>query len=620
VRAPRRARRGTMTRARGTIAPRPRRVATGLTRRATTIHYEEPPPTMTSRPRQGTSRTRTWEDPARRNMLMNLGFGLAIAAALLTLIIAGAVGWYTGHLAPAIKVNDITLTQDDVQRQAKVNAFLIDYQRKRTRTLLSAGHLWATDANARIQTLNSQATDVVSVSVNQLTDGTIMVDLASKNGQAVTQDDIAAKQTEAATQPELRHVWQIVVAPTLASGETTATDAEKAAAKAKADQALADLKGGGDWETIAKSTSTDTATAPQGGDVGFIDKNSSLDTAFVDALMAAPLNTPTDVIEGSDGSYYIGRVTETIPPDTDATFAQQAQDAGLSQADLDWSFKYSAANTKLNDWVVSQAMAPAPQRHVYRIFMQYSASESGPSAIRVRHILFSPNHDPNAAPTLAATDPAWDAAKALADAAYAKLQADPTQFDALARSESDESAAKTSGGKLPYFSTDDSIDADFAAAIFKPGLQPGQLLAPVKSQYGWHVIQVMHGPTDLEWANKLIPQATSLDVFKTLARDNSDDAEAAQGGDMGWIGQHTYQVSDQVAAAIFAAPVGKVSQVLQVDSDGTYIFWVAEEQTRAPDGAQADSIKANAFTSWYTPLRATYTIWQDPALTPSATS
>jgi hypothetical protein len=147
---------------------------------------------MTSRPRQGSSRNRIWDDPTRRNMLMNLGFGLAIVAALLTLVIAGAVGWYSGHLAPAVKVNDVTLNQDDVARQARVNSFLIDYQSKRTRTQLSSGQLWATDANARIQALSSETTQVVSLSVNQLTDGTIMLDLAQQNGQAVTQADIAS--------------------------------------------------------------------------------------------------------------------------------------------------------------------------------------------------------------------------------------------------------------------------------------------------------------------------------------------------------------------------------------------------------------------------------------------
>ena len=42
----------------------------------------------------------------------------------------------------------------------------------------------------------------------------------------------------------------------------------------------------------------------------------------------------------------------------------------------------------------------------------------------------------------------------------------------------------TTGGKLPYFSTDDQLAQGFADAIFKPGLQPGQLLTPSRRNSG----------------------------------------------------------------------------------------------------------------------------------------
>ena len=79
-------------------------------------------------------------------------------------------------------------------------------------------------------------------------------------------------------------------------------------------------------------------------------------------------------------------------------------------------------------------------------------------------------------------------------------------------------------------------------------------------------------------------------------------------------------MSDPIATAIFAAPVGSVSAVTSIDKEGTYLFFVAAEETRAPTGDQADSIKANAFSAWYTPLRAKYVIWQDPALVSTSTS
>ena len=574
---------------------------------------------MTFRARQGPSRSRSWDDRTRRNFFMNIGFGLTILAALLLLVVAGGVSWYGDHLAAAAKVNDQSISKDQLAKQVAVDSFIIDYQRRHVRTLLSSGHLWATDANARISALDTQLTSIQVNALNQLTQGFIQLDLVKKQGLTLSDADVQARIAQATTTPEMRHAWMIVVAPKLATGETAATDAEKAAAKAKADQAKTALKGGGDWATIARSTSTDTATAPAGGDVGYIDTNSTLDTAFVTALFAAQANAATDVIAGADGSYRIGKFTDVLAPVADPTLTDQAKAAGINLDDLNQTFRYAAANTRLSDTIIAGAMVSAPQRHVYEIYMQTSASETGNGAIRVRHILFSPNHDPNGASKLAATDPAWDKAKVLADAELARLKADPSQFDALARADSDETAARTSGGKLPYFSTTDQVDAAFLAAVTKPGLQPGQLLDPVKSAFGWHVIQVMHGPTDAQWADKLVAQAKDLPTFQALARDNSDDKSSGSKGDLGWVGQHTLQLSDAITTAMFAAPVGRVSTVTAIDGDGTYIFWVAEEATKVPDGDQAASIKSSAYTTWYTKAKADYTVWQDPAITGSTT-
>ncbi len=85
-------------------------------------------------------------------------------------------------------------------------------------------------------------------------------------------------RTAEATSPELRHAWVIAVAPEIADGATTPTDQQKADAKAKADQALADLKAGQKWEDVAKSVSTDTSTSAQGGDLGWITKDAGLDS------------------------------------------------------------------------------------------------------------------------------------------------------------------------------------------------------------------------------------------------------------------------------------------------------------------------------------------------------
>ena len=570
---------------------------------------------MTLRSRQGPNRSRSLSSSDRRTFVTNIGFAVTIAAAVLLLAVAAGASYWDAHLSAAVKVNSHEFSKDALVKQAKINTFLLDVQKKRTRTLLAENHIWSTDGNARITSIDTQEAQVATTAATQLIDGTIEMELAAKQGLSITDADVEAQLAKLATTPELRHVWLIAVVPTLASGQSVPTAAQKAEAKAKAQQALTALKGGGDWSAIATSFSTD-ASKDQGGDIGYIDENSTLDAVYTNAMMTSIPNKVSDLIEGLDGGYRIGRVTDIIPASVGPSIIDQATADGIDAGDLRAAVRYAAANEKLSKSITDAALAPAAQRKVAQIYIQHGASETGPMAIRVRHILYSPNHDPQKASTVAATDPAWAAAKALADATYAKLQKDPTQFDAIARAESDEAAARTSGGKLPYFSTNDGVDQAFADAVLKTGLTPGQLLAPIKSAFGYHVIQVMHYPTDLDWAAKLLPQATSAEAFATLARDNSDLASAADGGDTGWVSKG--QLSEALKEAVFAAPVGKVSQPTTIPGDGIYIFWVSAEENRAPDPLQAEKIKSSAFNSWYSQQKSGYTTWEDPALTSAA--
>ena len=173
--------------------------------------------------------------------------------------------------------------------------------------------------------------------------------------------------------------------------------------------------------------------------------------------------------------------------------------------------------------------------------MQEGASETGRRRDqRPPHPLLAQRRPAERVATSPADDPAWAKAEPRPRPRTTKLKADPTQFDAIARAESDEGAAVTTGGKLPYFShgrrhRPGVRGGDLQAAAS----QPGQLLEPVKSAFGWHVIQVMHYPTDAR-VGRQAQGATSTRgtlTFADAARDNSDKAEAAKGGDIGWIGK-----------------------------------------------------------------------------------
>ena len=573
---------------------------------------------MTQRARPGSNRPRTWDDRTRRSMLLNIGFGLTVAVALLLLLVAAGVAWYGDHLAAAATVNGQTITKDDYVKQLEVNAFRIEYQERRIRTLLTAGRIRTADATARQGILDQRKQQAEAIALEQLIDGWVQADLATKQGLTITEPEVDARAVEEATTPEMRHAWMIEIAPEIPTGESVASVATKAAARTAADKALADLLAGKDWTEIAKAVSTD-ASKEQGGDLGFVDENAVLDVAFSDALQAAAKDVPTAVIEGADGSYRIGRITEIVAPAVDATLEAQIADRGISTEAFRAALRRDVTRTRLNDAILAQYLAAGPQRQVAQIYMQEGSSETAEGAIKVRHILYSPNDNAQDAASVPADDPAWTAAETAARATYDKLKADPSQFDAIARAESDEGAARTSGGKLPYFAPVDAIDAEFAAAIFKGGFSEGQLLEPVKSAFGWHLIQVMHYPTDAQWAVTL---KAAIDggklAFAVAARDNSDSAEAADGGDLGWIGKG--QLGEELEQAIFAAPVGKVSEPLVIPDDGMYLFLVSKEETRAPDAEQKATLEGTAFSIWYSRQKDGYMIDREPGVTGSLTS
>jgi parvulin-like peptidyl-prolyl isomerase len=570
---------------------------------------EEPPTTMTSRPRP-TTRAKTLDSRERRNLLLNVAFGLTVVAALLLLLIAWGVSWYGEHLAAAATVNGQTITRDQWTKTVAINEFRADYQARRIRTLLTAGHIGASDAAARQALLEQRLGQVDALSLEQLVDGAIQAGLATEQGVTVTPADVDARLTEEATTPELRHAWVIEVKPVVEEGATAPTDAAIAAAKAAAGGALADLRSGQEWEAVAKAVST-AASKEQAGDLGFVDENSVLDATFREAMLAVAQDTPTEVLEGSDGIFRLGRVTEIIAPVVDATLASQVTEDGIALEDFREALQRDVTRTKLADAVVAQYLAPSAQRRVAQIYLQESANELSDGARRVRHILYSPK---DGAAEVPADDPSWAEAEAAAAAAHARLTTDPSLFDSIARAESDDEESVPRGGKLGYVADDGGLVQPFADAIFADGIVAGQVLAPVKTDFGWHVIQVMSFPPDETLLSTLKAQIDAGDVtFAVAARDNSDGEASGEGGDIGWVTRG--QLDEDRETAIFAAPVGTTSSALVVDGVGMYLFLVSEEETREPDADQKLTLESTAFSRFYAARKAEVEITRDPVIT-----
>jgi parvulin-like peptidyl-prolyl isomerase len=561
-------------------------------------------------------RGRTSRDPSRRTFYMNVAFGITVVVAILILVIVGATTWYNTHLAAAATVNGQTITKDQFLERANVEIFRLQQLANRVKAEVAAGRLTSADGQSRVTAINNQVDDskgaFSAAIIEKLIDTNLQQKLATELGVSATPEQIDQGIADDKTTKEQRHVWLIAVAPQLDTGRTVLTEAQKAAAKKTADDALAAIKGGKAFEDEAKAVSTD-ATKATGGDLGWIDSTATEDPDWQAAVFKLAVNGLTDVILGADGTYRIGRVTEIAPAQVDALWDQKLADAKISQAAYRAAIASEVLRTDLGDRIVADASTSGPQKQVQELYIKAPTDTPGDGAVKVRHILFSPKGDPSGASAVPETDPSWAVAQQKAQAAYAKVKADPKQFDVIAREESDETQDRGvdgTGGKLPYFDPTSSIDEAFSTAIFKEGVKPGDLLPPFKSAFGWHVVQVMYGPPDTDEMTKLKTQAATPGTdFGQLVRDFSDGPKAGNGGDIGWV--HQGQLDDRLTAKILATPVGSFTDIIDLANDGLYLFKVNAEKTAVPDADQLKTIKADAFTNWYAGKKAAATITRD---------
>ncbi|MEO8438554.1 MAG: peptidylprolyl isomerase [Chloroflexota bacterium] len=557
-----------------------------------------------------------WEATDRRNFYLNLGFGLIVILAVLILAIAGGLSWYNTHLASVGSVDGESITKDDFTNRLKIETWRLDEAEARIRTAVLAGHLTEAQGTSAQSTISQERDRLPSVTLERLIDTKLQAKLAAQEGVAVTPQDIDGRLVVEATTPESRHAWVIEVAPVTDLGAIGPTTAQKDAAKAKADAALKDLTSGKSWEDVARTVSTDASSGPQAGDLGWLEATDSRpDEAWLKAVFAAAVNTPTAVIEGSDGVYRIGRATEIAASAVDDAYQAKFQNKGIPLDRYRAVVQGDAVHEKLQAKIVQDVTGAGPQRRVSEIYVSAAAPNLGADAIKVRHILFAPNGDPQNASTIPSNDPSWAVAQSLATATYVRLKTNPELFDAIARKESQEGQAQGptgSGGKLPFFDSTSSVDAAFLKAILAPGLKDGDILPPVKSAFGWHIIQVMYRPTDEAHLKALKDQADKGADFAVLARDTSTAPSAGTGGDLGWIAKG--QLDDKLTAAIFATPIGKTSDVVTVDSDGVYLFKVFAEETRTPEGRQLQELTSSAFSRWYTQKKSAATITRDETI------
>ena len=162
---------------------------------------------------------------------------------------------------------------------------------------------------------------------------------------------------------------------------------------------------------------------------------------------------------------------------TAEAFEEQMKQSGQSVEKIKTDIR---AYLKQQNWVQEQVKdAPkATDADAEEYFTKNPNDFKKPEQVRASHILVAVPAD--------ATEEQVGEKKKLADAIAVRVKGGEA-FDKLAAELSEDPSAKQNSGDLNFFSREQMVP-EFANAAF--GMQKGEISAPVKSQFGFHIIQL----------------------------------------------------------------------------------------------------------------------------------
>jgi len=465
--------------------------------------------------------------------------------------------------------------------------------------------------NQQLSAIQNEAQALVGTATDSLVTGRILDMEAASRGITVSGAEIDAEKTRRQSLNAREKLSLITVAalPDGAASTDKPTDADWARALADAKTIYSDLKGGADFATTAKAKSKD-ASAASGGMIGWVEaKDTDYGTYFAevgDASVGALLGPTKDAT-----GYHILHLDGKRAAGPNKVLIDLLSASGVTDAQYRDYLRSELLRTKFEDYFKSQVVTTyQAQREVSQIFITADSGVPVPKQ-RVRHFLAQPI--PGGDDQSKATPAQWAAALARAQAFRVAALKPGADWATLAAT-SDDPGSRSQGGDLGWFDPHSTtFVAEFTQAV--AGLKVGEISEPVKTQYGYHIIQVTDQRISAE------AQATSLlatlkkdpSKFAELAKTQSEDApSAATGGDLGWVIR--YQLEEPRNAAVFALTKPNQISELVRSTSGYYIFKLTDSSDlRFVPQSQLDSVRGIGFSRWLDSLRAERQVWIDPA-------
>lgn len=282
---------------------------------------------------------------------------------------------------------------------------------------------------------------------------------------------------------------------------------------------------------------------------------------------------------------------------------------------------------RYNDYVQSLAQKGSLTEEEFRqlfatYLMRQKLEEKAPltfdttdEAVKVSYILIKPE------PEVPLIQREADALKKVQDARK-RIVEGGEDFATVAKEVSEDPGSAENGGDLGCFGKGQMVP-EFEEAAFS--LEKGEVSQPVKTDFGFHIIQVYDKPNDEQVCARHIlarvdrtPDKAAIEKaqeearkeaeevkarleagedFATVAKEVSDDPTTAEkGGDLGWVfrGQMG-EAFDQVA---FSLEPGQIGGPIEMN-DGYAIIRVEEKDPNHPvDEQELESRRRQAFGEW----------------------
>ena len=547
------------------------------------------------------SRIAAWYETADKSLLTNFAFLAAIALSALLLVGAVGASWWGNTFATAVEVNGRSMSVGEARARGDIELFRLGLESSRIRARVSAGTLSSEQGNAILEQINDAATNINSQITSEIIDVLLVSQLAEERDVTADQAAVDAEWAKEITIPELRLLRRITLDIANDPNTGAPSAATTATAEAKADALVAEIAAGGDFSAIAKRESSDSF-AVEGGRIGWStrDEDPLTDTGYAAAWERTTVGA-TDAIKRSDDQIVIFYVDQIRPSTTDADFEKNASEASIDMGLYKRVAAERALEAALSSVITAELLVePVQQRDVS--FVSIAAAQDGGMGeeVQVRHLLFSPNDDAQKTDELDANDPAWAAAKADADAAFAAIQSGET-LASLATGSDDESSA-AEGGLLAW-AIKGTFVPEFDDAVWADGLEQGDLLGPIKTEFGYHVIQFEGRRAGLmlrleELAIELRNAGTGFDARAEEAKKDFAGLTVDQPGFV-----VRFAINPDLSKIVWGLGDGEVSSVVTL-GEQLAIIRVNAIENRPFTEAQRTSVNASGFLIWLDGYRA----------------